>query len=319
MARCHTSTRLRHAGKALGLAVAFVVLAAATAPGASAAPLPERYRFLTGVADELRNPGGSQPGTNDFGCVPPAAHPNPVVLVHGTGGSRQTNWSTYAPMLKNQGYCVFALTYGTLPGPWPLTSLGGMARMEDSAAQLGAFVDRVLAATGAAKVDIVGHSQGTLMPDYYAKYLGGASKIGKYVALGPVWHGAGLLGYDVLTPFARGLGIPDGKLPVCAACGQLAPDSAFIAAINANGGPYVPGIEYVNIITRLDDPFVGEMPSGPNVRNIVVQEGCPIDVVDHANLAGSRRAAVMVSNVLDPAHQRAVPCQQAVPLLGTIP
>ncbi|ASF13060.1 lipase [Nocardia brasiliensis] len=298
--------------RALGVAAAVALMGTTAAPTAAATALPERYQFFAGIGDELANPGGSQPGTNDFDCTPAPAHPNPVVLVHGTGGSRQTNWSAYAPMLKNQGYCVFALTYGTLPGQWPLSSLGGMLRMEDSAAQLATFVDRVLAATGARKVDIIGHSQGTLMPNYYAKYLGGAAKIDKYIALGPVWQGAGLLGYDVLTQFARGLGIPDGELPICAACGQLAPDSEFIAAINANGGPYVPGIEYVNIITRLDDPFVGEMPTAPDTRNVVVQEGCPTHVVDHAHLAGSRRAAILVSNALDPNHQQPVPCEHAV-------
>ncbi len=38
--------------------------------------------------------------------------------------------------------------------------------MERSAPQLAAFVDKVLAATGASKVDLVGHSEGTVMPRY---------------------------------------------------------------------------------------------------------------------------------------------------------
>lgn len=317
-----TSTFGRSAHRALRLFGAIATLTSivitTTAGTAAADPLPEPFQFTAGIADELHNHGGSQPGSNDFGCKPSAAHPNPVVLVHGTGGSRQTNWATYVPMLKNQGYCVFALTYGAQPGPWPLTSLGGMTRIEDSAAQLATFVDRVLAATGAAEVDIVGHSQGSLMPNYYAKHLGGASKIGKYIAIGPIWRGVGIFGHDLLTPFARGLGIQDNQLPFCQACGQLAPDSRLIAEINANGGPYLPGIEYVNIITQLDEPFAADMPSAPNARNIVVQDGCPVDLVDHANLAGTKRAAMLISNVLDPAHPQPVPCLPTVPLTGTV-
>jgi triacylglycerol esterase/lipase EstA (alpha/beta hydrolase family) len=44
--------------------------------------------------------------------------------------------------------------------------------MEESAKQLAAFVDTVREATGADKVDIVGHSEGSLMPDYYVKSSG---------------------------------------------------------------------------------------------------------------------------------------------------
>lgn len=151
---------------------AFVVLTALiaaagtflVAPAATAAdPLPVPYQFLpTALLGGL--PDADAPGTNDWTCRPSAAHPRPVVLVHGTGGNRSTNWQTYGPLLKNNGYCVFALTYGsTLPLPYP-GALGGFGDMRASARELGEFVDRVLSATGAEEVDLVGHSQGTLMP-----------------------------------------------------------------------------------------------------------------------------------------------------------
>ena len=66
--------------------------------------------------------------------------------------------------IHDAGYCVFALNYG---------DVFGIAPMEDSAGQLATFVDGVLAATGAAKVDIVGHSEGGLMPRWYLRFLGG--------------------------------------------------------------------------------------------------------------------------------------------------
>ena len=51
---------------------------------------------------------------------------------------------------------------------------------------------KVRQSTGARQVDILGHSQGTLMPDYYAKFLGGAPYIHSYVSLAPLWHGTSL-------------------------------------------------------------------------------------------------------------------------------
>src|SRR3954466_13939258 len=53
----------------------------------------------------------SPPGSNDPGCKPTAAHPSPVVLVHGTF-LNQTSWLTLSPQIKAAGYCVFSLDYG---------------------------------------------------------------------------------------------------------------------------------------------------------------------------------------------------------------
>lgn len=49
--------------------------------------------------------------------------------------------------------------------------------MEQSSQELGAFVDQVLAATGKSKVDLVGHSEGTVMPRYWMEFDGGAAKV----------------------------------------------------------------------------------------------------------------------------------------------
>ncbi|MYS72594.1 lipase, partial [Streptomyces sp. SID5926] len=42
-------------------------------------------------------------GWNDYTCKPSAAHPRPVVLVHGTFGNSVDNWLGLAPYLKNRG------------------------------------------------------------------------------------------------------------------------------------------------------------------------------------------------------------------------
>ena len=133
--------------------VTAVIASLALAAPASAAtkPLPVPYNFLP-AAILGGAPNANAPGTNDWSCKPTAEHPRPVVLVHGTLGNRSTNWRTYGPLLKNNGYCVFALTYGTVPGsPYPVKALGGFGDMRLSAEQLSAFVDQVLAATGASQ------------------------------------------------------------------------------------------------------------------------------------------------------------------------
>src|SRR5690349_15655949 len=94
------------------LAVVLAGLVALLVPAAAqAATLPVPYTFLTSAVVAGLSPQASAPGTNDWTCKPTAAHPRPVVLVHGLMGNRATNWQTYGPLLKNNGYCVFALTY----------------------------------------------------------------------------------------------------------------------------------------------------------------------------------------------------------------
>src|ERR1700760_4405320 len=82
-------------------------------------------------------------------CTPTPAHPEPVVLVHGTFGDA-SNWALDAAQLRAAGYCTIALHYRN----------HGTGEIAASARQLKTFVDQVLARTGASKVDIVGHSQG---------------------------------------------------------------------------------------------------------------------------------------------------------------
>src|SRR3954468_24916793 len=116
--------------------------------------------------------------------VPTAAQAagEPVVLVHGTFGD-STNWGYVRPQLEAAGYRTFALDYGNR----------GTGDIAASAQQLKTFVDQVLAQSGASKVDIVGHSQGGMMPRYFIKNLGGADKVDDLIGLAPANHGTTLL------------------------------------------------------------------------------------------------------------------------------
>ena len=56
-------------------------------------------------------------GFNDWSCRPSAAHPEPVVLLHGLGGNGPGNFSALGPYLASAGFCVYAPTYGeAIPG-----------------------------------------------------------------------------------------------------------------------------------------------------------------------------------------------------------
>ncbi|WP_235681230.1 esterase/lipase family protein [Tomitella gaofuii] len=283
------------------------------------------YDFFSGIAPEIRNPGGALPGANLWDTPPSAERPVPVVLVHGTAGGGQTNWGPYVPLLTNHGFSVFTLTYGAIPGSaWPVSAMGGMRRIEDSAAEFGAFVERVLDATGARQVDVVGHSQGTLVPGYWAKHLGGADRIRRYVSLAPLWHGTRAFGGLRGTLAAVGMRFGVAGLDVAASLSipQMITGSDFLAELWSGGSPYVAGIEYTNISTRHDEfvvPYTsGQVPGGPgmDVTNIVVQDGCPADHSDHLGICGSRRAATIALNALDDIDQTPVPVEFVPPFFG---
>jgi triacylglycerol esterase/lipase EstA (alpha/beta hydrolase family) len=316
---------MRQARFATVIAAVVLSLSSLFGVGSAAArdPLPVDYNFFAGIPGELAHPGGSLPGSNDWNCKPSPQHPEPVVLVHGTGGGAQTNWGAYAPLLANNGYCVFALTYGEIPwAPWPISALGGFGSIENSAAELGAFVDRVRASTGAAKVDIVGHSQGTLMPTYWIKFLGGKNKVGKYISLAPLWNGTNVAAAGELTAYSKALGIDEIQQQtigaMCAACLQMAKGSDLMKKLQSDG-LYEPEITYTNIMTRFDElivPYTSGELRAENATNIVVQDGCSQDYSEHLAIAGSRRAAQFVLNALDPAHPQPVGCEFVPPFTG---
>jgi triacylglycerol esterase/lipase EstA (alpha/beta hydrolase family) len=209
------------------------------------------------------------PGAN-LPCQPSAAHPEPVILVHGTFENMFDNWQAMAPALKAAGYCVYAFNYGSYNGSG-LLGIYGVGRIEPSAQQLASEVDAVLAQTGASKVDLVGHSQGGMMPRYYLKNID-ATKVDDLVALSPSNHGT-----------TNQLASPIGGL--CPACAQQAAGSSFITQLNA--GDETPGaVDYTNIATRYDEvvtPYTSDFlaADGNAVTNVLLQDDCPSDTSDH--------------------------------------
>ena len=215
------------------------------ATAATPSSLPVVYNGALGYAQA--SPTASPPGANDWSCRPSAAHPRPVVLVHGTFGDMADSWQALSPLLADNGYCVFALNYGAAGGSGAF-GVYGVGDIAPSAQELAAFVDRVMAATGASQVDIVGHSQGGMMPRYYIKDLGGAPSVHTLVGLAPSNHGTTLGGLATL-----GANLPQAEQftgAVCAACAEQEAGSPFLTALNA-GGDTVAGVNYTVIESRV--------------------------------------------------------------------
>ncbi|MFF4488562.1 esterase/lipase family protein [Streptomyces sp. NPDC001544] len=251
----------------------------------------------------------SSSGWNDYSCKPSAAHPRPVVLVHGTLGNSVDNWLSLAPYLKDRGYCVYSLDYGQLSG---VPVFYGLGPIDKSAQQLSDFVDKVLAATGAAKADLVGHSQGGLMPRYYLRFLGGAAKVNALVGIAPDNHGTTLSGLTNLLPYFPGAAdLLKATTPGLA--DQIA-GSDFLTKLNA-GGDTVPGVRYTVLATKYDEvatPWRTQYLSGSDVTNVLLQDLCPLDLSEHVAIGLFDRIAFHeVANALDPAHATATTCASA--------
>ncbi|WP_246100981.1 alpha/beta fold hydrolase [Streptomyces cyaneus] len=224
--------------------------------------------------------GTPPPGANDWSCKPDSAHPQPVVLVNGTFKTSYENWLTLSPALANAGYCVFSFDYGDLE----------TAPIPDSAAELRDFVNAVLGATGAKKADIVGHSQGGMMPRYYVKFLGGATKVDDLVGIVPSNHGT-------TNPLALVAGAT-----LCPSCVDQTAGSGLLQKLNS--APETPvGPDYTAIATKYDEvvlPYTSSFLSGPAsyVTNVLLQDRCPLDLTEHDQAPKSPLVQQWVLNAL---------------------
>jgi triacylglycerol esterase/lipase EstA (alpha/beta hydrolase family) len=299
--------------RAVAIASAVIALAITASP-AAAAQLPVVYNGILGYAHA--SPTASPPGANNWSCKPSAEHPVPVILVHGTFADMSDSWQALSPLLYNNGYCVFALNYGSYGGSGSagVYATGDIAA---SAQQLATFVNRVLAATGAHKVDLVGHSQGGMMPRYYIKNLGGASKVNALVGLAPSNHGTTLEGLFTLAGYFPGASSLVGA--DCPACAEQEAGSSFITALN-DGGETVPSVKYTVIESDNDEvvtPYTSAfLATAPNVTNILLQNQCALDQGEHLSMPYDHIADADVLTALDPADPQHPACTPVLPVSG---
>jgi triacylglycerol esterase/lipase EstA (alpha/beta hydrolase family) len=291
------------------------VLAIGSASASAALKVP--LSFPQAQIESLATGAAAPAGSNDWNCKPSAAHPKPIVLVHGTVENQRSNWNAISPALKNDGYCVFSFNYGA--GSFTVGQFYGLAAISSSAAELKTFVDKVLAATGKSKVDLVGHSQGGMMPRWYIQFLGGAAKVDRLVALAATNKGTTMSGIANLASIVPGLA-KTFVFSWCGACKDQIIGSAALTQLNAGGGTS-PSVKYTNIITKYDEittPYTNGQLSGSNVSNITVQDGCFIDLSEHLAISYDRRAIWYVRQALGSSSSQlgSKPCTVVTPLVG---
>ncbi|MEC9364971.1 MAG: alpha/beta fold hydrolase [Pseudomonadota bacterium] len=217
----------------------------------------------------------------------PFEHPDkpPVLLVHGTvtHGQEQYNW-TYKPLLIERGFDVCTVTY-------PDRGFGD----QQIAAEYVVHALRRIRSESGRKVAMIGHSQGASMPRWAIKWWPSArDAVEDFVLLAGPNHGTTVAATDNPLTGSGGavLGLP-------AAFYQFAPESQFVAAVNA--GDDTPGdIEYTNIYTLFDELVQPAQPvptaaldygqDNPKVTNLLLQDLCPLLVVDHLTIGLTDRA-----------------------------
>jgi triacylglycerol lipase len=218
--------------------------------------------------------------------APTSAAPanDPVIIVAGTGAAQGPASIFYAPMaarLRANGYTPYI--FG-LPG----SGLGDIAATSQA---LNAFADQVRAQTGAARVDLVGHSQGGLVARYYVRNLGGAAEVDSLISLGAPHYGT------AVANVARFLGL--GSCLGVVACNQMARGSSFLNSLNA-GDDTIGNVRYTNIVTKLDEVVVpyttGHLANDGNNTNVTVQDQCWARAVGHVTLATD---GTVYSGILD--------------------
>jgi triacylglycerol esterase/lipase EstA (alpha/beta hydrolase family) len=241
------------------------------------------------------------PVHNDFSCRS-EAHPNPVVLLHGLGATYYEDINLLELYLQQQGYCTFSTTYGEY-ALFPF--VGGLKPIKTSSDEIASFIKSVQTKTGAAKVDLVGHSEGAFQVLYVTKFGKGIKEIVQRVfAIAPPTHGTTFLSLYNVTDLSPELTRPlvDQVLKTvgCSACADLLPQGDAVERLNE--GPIAQeGISYT-ILTSTNDQLVVPTETSfvreEGVRNLYVQEFCPLDQVGHIGEAYDPNVMELVRNAL---------------------
>lgn len=206
---------------------------------------------------------------------------SPVLLVHATTVDPEINFAwNWMPVLRELQipFCTV-----TLPN-YAMTDI-------QESAEYVVYAIREMYRRGGRKVQIVGHSQGGLVPRWALRWWPDTrAMVDDLVAMGSPNHGS-----VVVTAIC---------LAGCApALQQQASDSDFVTALNADGETFA-GISYTNIYSRLDefvqpnldDSGSTSLQTGEGmIRNVALQDVCPLDVSEHLIVGTSSSAGYEIA------------------------
>lgn len=139
---------------------------------------------------------------------------DPILFVHGWNSSAST-WNTMIGRFQSAGYpsnSLLAITYNSNQSNATIAN------------QVRDAVNTLRSRTGAAKVDIIAHSMGSLSSRYYLRNLGGTALVDDWVSLGGPNHGTS-------TAYLCWL--------FSAGCRDMIPGSGFLNSLNS--GDETPG------------------------------------------------------------------------------
>ena len=190
-----------------------------------------------------------------------AAGHTPVIFVHGYLSTGAT-WDTAKSVFEQGGYSsdeLYAYEYDFTKSN------------VDSANGLASLVQQVLSSTGASQVDIVNHSMGGLVSDWYLHELGGSQYVRHLASIAGANHG---------TNFAQACQINPS-------CVEMTPGSSFIQTVTS--GDETPGAtSYATWYSSCDgviDPYTSTMLSGANNTEVACESHSAY-LQDTAFLAG---------------------------------
>ncbi|MBV7294379.1 alpha/beta fold hydrolase [Corynebacterium sp. TAE3-ERU12] len=305
-----------------------------TAANAPAATGPRTNFFPVAFYRQLRSPGLMPAGLADDVSDAAGSENVPVVLIHGTWMSAYSTFAMLAPELKKAGFNCYSFDYGADPDCFVGKNKGvaGTADLTASTAEVERRINEVLERTGADRVDLVCHSQGSIHGRAYAKKYG-ADKVRTIVSLGGNHHGVTLGGVATVGTALEKIGIPAFAMATKAlgpAGLQQVPGAEVFDGLNG-ASEVVEGVRYVNLATKFDwiaTPWRGafldyrrDAPQATSrqVTNIHVPDLAPGEWPDHLSMLYSPVVAQQIIASLKGTQPQLPERSTVLPSIGAVP